>query len=402
MTETKAEYSNFRGRGSLQDVVTELQRQIEARVDFVADTRDMQVTVGEKGDLRLAPSNGNLADFLPRDGVSVLDQALTQFGQKAPVTNGIPTRFLRNAAREHPRRTADFLTGIMHDSPDRRLVRILDGSCRAFLSDSYKVIDNYDVAKCALETCQKVGGRVLEASVTDGAFRLKMISPEIWDKIERTRTDSPSGNWYAGGLGSQEYLSKVGANTRGDLPMHGGSETVWPIATVGNSETGHGKFYLRSGIIMAICFNLATVEEVMGMVHLGSKMEVGLFSRSTLEKEADLIFCQFRDAFRVMFTQESFQAIVSRVRDSANTEIKSPSKAIELTVAASDVLSDDDVGVLVDYFTAEPGNSVYSLGQAVARMAQDLDADKADDVEVLAGEILTGKHNSKLSAALVA
>lgn len=402
MTETTAEMSRFRGRGSLQDVVTELQRQIEARVDFVADTRDMRIAVGEKGDLRLAPSNGNLADFLPKDGVSILDQALNQFGQKAPVSGGIPVKFLRHAAKEHPVRTADFLTGIMHDSPDRRLVRLLDGQCRAFLSDSYKVIDNYDVAKVALETCQRVGGRVLEASITDGGMRLKMISPEIWDVIERVRTELPSQVWYAGGLGSQEYLSKVSANTRGDLPMRGGAETVWPIATVGNSETGHGRFFLRAGILQAICFNLATVEDTFSHVHLGSQMEVGLFTRSTMEKEADLIYCQFRDAFTVMFTQDSFKALVARVKDSANTEIQSPSKAIELTVKASDVLSDEDVSTLVDYFTQEPGNSLYSLGQAVARFAQDLDADKAGDVEELAGEILTGKHTSKLQSALVA
>ena len=263
------------------------------------------------------------------------------------------------------------------------------------------MIDNYDVAKVALETCQKVGGRVLEASITDSSMRLKMISPEIWDVIERTRTESPSSSWYAGGLGSQEYLSKVSANVRGDLPMHGGSETVWPIATVGNSETGHGRFFLRGGILQAICFNLATVEETFAHVHLGSRMSVGLFSRSTMEKEADLIYCQFRDAFTAMFTTESFQAIVSRVNNSANTEIQSPSMAIELTVKASDVLSDDDVSTLVDYFMKEPGNSLYSLGQAVARMAQDLEADRAGDVESLAGDILTGKHTSKLQSALV-
>jgi len=394
--------TSFRGRGSLSEVVTELQRQVESRVDVVCDTRDLAITVDNGGNLRLAPANDHLTEFLPRDGVSVLDQALTQLGSKAPVTNGIPTRFMRHAAREHPVRTADFLTGIMHDSPERRLVRILDGSVRAFLSDSYKVVDSLDVAKCVLEQAQKVGAKVIEASVTDSSMRLKLFSPEVWDVLERGGDNGPKAT--VGTRASRSYMDQgVRHNIRGGFTMHGGPDTVWPVFTAGNSETGHGKFYGRAGFLVPECTNGISVEETFAHIHHGAKMDIGVYSQSTRQKEADLLFCQFKDAIGAAFTQESFQALCAKVRGSISKEVKSPSTAVELIIKSSEVLSDDDFSSLLDHFVAEPGtSSLYNLGQAVARFSQDASADKAGDLETLAGEIVTGKHTGKLKEALVA
>ncbi len=402
MTDTQITAESFRGRGSLEAVVNELQRQIETRVDVVCDTRDLRVITGEDGDLRLAAANRNLADFLPPDGVSVLDQALSQFGAKAPVTNGIPTRFLRHAAKEHPLRTADFLTGIMHDSPDRRLVRLLDGSCRAFLSDSYKVVDSLDVAKVVLEQAQKVGAKVIEASVTDASMRLKLFSPDVWDTLDRGDYHAHEGT--VGTRASRSYMDQgVRHNIRGGFQMHGGPSTVWPVFTVGNSETGHGKFYGRAGFLVPECTNGISVEETFAHIHHGSKMDIGVYSQSTRVKEADLLFCQFRDAISASFTLESFKALCARVRGSISKEVRSPTTAVELIIKSSEVLGDDDFATLLDHFVAEPGtSSLYNLGQAVARLSQDASADKAGDLESLAGEIVTGKHTGKLKEALVA
>ena len=100
-----AEYSGFRGRGSLADVVEELSRQVEASADFVADTRDM--TFGRDtrtGGLTLRAANKNLWDFVPEAGLPFLDQSLVQVANKAPISGGegrtstgIPARFFRNS-----------------------------------------------------------------------------------------------------------------------------------------------------------------------------------------------------------------------------------------------------------------------------------------------------------------
>ena len=111
------------------------------------------------------------------------------------------------------------------------------GQCRAFLSDRYKVLDHYDLALTSLQAVQGQGGEVIEASLSERSMRLKFTSRSIFDAIEQRR-HSGGGNWYAGGLGNTEHLRRVGARTEGDLP--GGPDTVHPMVTVSNSETGHG------------------------------------------------------------------------------------------------------------------------------------------------------------------
>ena len=282
------------------------------------------------------------------------------------------------------------------------MVRVLDGNVRAFLSDSYRAIDNYDVASHALRTLQDCGGRVIEASLSDSKMRIKMISPEIWETIERKRTSAPSSEWYAGGLGNAKHLARVAANSVGNLPMHGGPDTVNPLGELGNSETGHGGLYYKGGILQAICFNLATVQEVLRNVHLGSRQDIGHMTQETIRKEADVIFSKLRDTVSAFFTAESFRAIVEQCRATAGQVLLAPSMAIGALVESDDRLGDDDLLKLVDHLSGQPVDeaTVYDVGQAVSRYAQDTaDDDMAIDLEALAGEILTGKHSRVLVEA---
>lgn len=399
-----SEWSGFRGRGSLLDVVNELKRQTESRKDFVVDSRDLKVVPdldAAPGTLRLVAATDSVRDFLPREGHRLLPQALVQFAGKAGP--GLGARELKKLAAANPNRTAEFLTGLAHDDPHRRLVRCLDDHVRAFLSDRYRVIDNLDLATWALQGLKDVGGQVLEASVTDRHLRIKMVSTEVWDRVERERTGGDSRQWYAGGLGNQQFLSRVSARSVEQLPLQGGQDTVWPIVNVTNSETGHGGYGASVGILQGICFNLATVEDRLVNVHLGSRLETGILSTETVQAEARAIMLKLRDTIQSGFDQDAFRRLVDTIRDAAAREIHSPSQATDLLVKASDALVDDDIDNLLGHFRAEPGvPSVYSLGQAVSRYAQDTDdADKADGLEALAGAVLRGDHNKALAKVTV-
>lgn len=412
--QTVAEYSTFRGRGSLGDVVKELERQAEAAVDFVADTREMEWVVGEKGDLRLKPRNDNLRDFLPANGIPLLDQALSQVASKAPISAwsgdekksrnaGIPIRFFRASLKQHSARTLDYLNGVMWDEGKRRLVRCLDDKVRAFLSDQYRDIPTMAVAKQALGIIKNLDGQVMEASVTDSHIRIKIIATDIWDKIEEARTSGPSSEWYAGGLGSQEALSRVGANSRGPLQAkmeeQGGSQTVWPSATILNSSTGHGGLEFRGGFLKGACYNLATVEQIMRAVHLGSRLDTGIYQRDTVEAEAESIFLKLRDNLQAWFTQENFTAVCDKMRGTSENKIEKPSAAVRLLVE-SDLLSDGDLDDVLSFFIQQEAPTVHGLGQAVSRYAQDVTADRAEDLEELAGTLCLGSHNRVLAGAI--
>ena len=389
------ERAGWRGRGSLSSMVSELKRQIDARLDFVIDSRDLVVAV-DGGQLRLKGSP-SAAEWIPRAGFALQRQALRQLAERA--NPSIPLRHVEEAAEKAPRRLADYMTGLMHDAPERRLVRVLDGKVRGFLSDAYKCIDNADVAAAVLEGAKEARASILEATLSDTAMRIKLVVPEIVEDVERVRSGDASGG--AGSIGSPEYLARVAANSRGTMPqLPSGPNAVCPILTVGNSETGHGTFFGRVGILQAFCVNLATVETKLAQVHLGQRLETGIFSRETIALEADLILRKGKDLMRTAFDPARFKELVDKVRATVGQVVVRPIAAVEVACRAG-LLGLDRLDALTQAFMQEPGGtSVYNLGQAIARVAQDVDnADEASEWEQFAGDVLSGKHSRELMAA---
>ena len=381
------------GRGSLDELVAELRRQQETKLDFVCDVRQLLLGIhddAEPGKEREAltmfarPGSGMASELVPDGGLRVKDQALQQMGDRSGPN--IPWTYLQRLRDERPLTAVDLLNQTHFDMQSRRFIRCLDGKVRAVLSDRYRVIDNYDIAFSALQVAHQHGGEVIEAALSDKRMRIKFTSRDVWDVINETRRDPNSGNWYAGGLGNQKHLSAVSARTRGELP--GGPGTVHPLVTVRNSETGHGGFGVRVGILKGICFNLATVEDVVTQVHLGGSLEPGLFSAEAIEADTKAIMLKARDAVAGAFKLDVFRKLVARVRASQDATIEDASHAAENVVKHTAVL-EGELDSLLAYFHRDYDATAFGMAQAVSRLAQDtVDAEHAADLEDAAGEIM--------------
>lgn len=377
----------WNGRGGLAALVAELDRQKASKVDAVIDTRMLKVEArsggARDGALFLVPVAAQAREFMPTDGVEISDSALCQIGER--VSPNIPAKFLRSLAGERPTRAAELATALLHDTGKRNFVRMLDGRVRAFLSDRYRALENYDLAFGALDVARELGAEVLEASLSDKTMRLKMVRRDVFDTIDATRSGD-KGGWYAGGLGSKDYLSRVHARTGGDLP--GGPGTVHPVVTIGNSETGHGGLFARIGILHAVCFNLATVETVVANVHLGERLEVGVFTAETVTAESRAIMLKARDSIRAAFTEDKFRKVVAAIKGANEIEIAAPTTAVGNLVENAD-LSESAMDSILAHFLGDYRPTLYGLSQAVARYAQDVeDGDTAGDVEELAGKLV--------------
>lgn len=390
--EIRSTYSSFRGRGSLKQLVDELERQISARVDFVADTRQMKCVfhqTDEKdkkpvGHLRMVPNACQVAEYIPDEGVPILPQAFTQLTAKESPKASHGTTFFKALRAENPLRAAQFITALMHDKPTRRQVRVLDGSVRAWLGSTYRIVDNYSIALTALEHCRDHGGEVIEAVLSDSKMKLKFISRDVWDRIDQERTNA---KWnYAGGLGNQEWLGKVGARTEGDLP-HGGS-TVFPVVTVGNSETGHGQTTLDLGALLAACWNLAIVEEVVAQIHVGGKLDEQIFTRETIEANSKSTMLKLRDGIGVAFDAKKFGPIVQRMRTAQSQEILAPTPAVSQLIEATDITEGRKDSIL-QHFLQDYDTTRFGLAQAVSRVSQDAgDEDESSTLEKVAGQLI--------------
>lgn len=385
----------FAGRGRLAAVVDELRRQVDARVDFVADSRDFRVAVLSPTDVRLIPGP-SARDFLPADGVPMLDQALTQLADR--LDPPMPVRYLRALIERAPVRFADLATGLLHDNGKRRLFRVLDGRVRAILGDTFRPIESLDVVVALLRGAQENPAvRVLEASLTASHLRVKLCNPTVFAAIDSAAPGTHE--WIApGDAASAEWRQRVGLTIEPPEDPQGGPSTLWPLVTASNSETGQGRMVGHVGTITRACCNLAIHEETLAHVHLGERLDSGMFRQDTVSAEAKAIALKARDLVAVAFDETRFRALVDTVRAATEQPVAAPVTAARNVLKLTDSIADSELDALVATFSTQPGRpTVYALGQAVARMAQDTqNADVAFERERLAGAIMRGEHSNAI------
>jgi hypothetical protein len=376
------------GRVSLQQLVAELDRQRESRVDFVADSRLLHIANGTDDDprLRLQPADTTTGEWLDPDGVPINDAALPQVC-RTPETE-TPIKFARKMiANGHGDLLATSLSALWHREPKKRFVRMLDGRVRGVLSNRYRVLDNYDLAFNALELAKTNNAEVVECNITPTKMRIKMVDRNVWSAIDDVQRGGNQRNWYAGGLGNADYLGQVGAKTRGDLP--GGPGTIHPSITITNSETGHGGLSVRIGILRAICFNLATVEDVASHVHLGGAMDDGIYTEETLSADSKAIMLKIRDSITTAFDAERFEKLVAKCKEANVDRIDAATDAVDM-IAGQHSMAQMQRDSILEHFLSDYDRTRYGLAQAIARHAQDVaSCELAAELETISGHVLT-------------
>jgi len=380
-----AEFNNaWKGRGSLGQLVAELERQRLARIDFVADVRHLKVECN--GGVKLIPTSAQAFEWMPAGAMMFNKSAYHQLAGKC--SPSIPTKFFDKMLEERPGRLGDLINGLHMDDPEKRLVRTLDNEVRAWLSNGYRVIDNLDIAFTCMEEAHKKNAQVFEADLSDKRMRIKFTTQQVWDVIDIKQKSDDKSSWYAGAIGNRELIGKtiLGARIQEELP--GGPGTIHPVVTVLNSETGHGGFHVRIGILMGICFNVATLETIVSQVHLGERLDEGIFSREAISAESKAIMLKARDAVTAAFDPVKFRAIVAKAKAAQADKVESPTAAIDNVIELG-VVNEEQREALMTYFLRDYDPTRFGFAQAVSRLAQDEeDPDNAGDLEALAGKII--------------
>lgn len=134
---------------SLQELAIELDRQAKVKKDYVATAGAMQMTaVNENFDLVIGNTPFQLNENAHR-----------QLGLQLK----IPAPYYERMRAENPGLLMANVNGWFQQSPDtRRMVRTLDGTARAILSDRYRRIDNYEVAQTVLPIISEMQGARME------------------------------------------------------------------------------------------------------------------------------------------------------------------------------------------------------------------------------------------------
>lgn len=263
------------------------------------------------------------------------------------------------------------------------------GMGRAFLSDRYGCIDNYDVLLAALKGVHDAGvqAEVVAADLSESRMRVKVAVPAV-----RTLAPTLLKNYNSPFAGEGEQ-NRAGWNLergRAAAQREGldfgdeGEPVVFAGFIISNSETGGGAFTITPSLTVKVCKNGLTItKDALRRVHLGGRMEEGLikWSEDTTRKQVELVTAQAGDAARTFCDIDYITKVISEVEEAAGVEVAKPTEVITQVCKTLKFTDDEAEGILGHFIT---GGQMTAGGvlNAVTSFAQTVpDPDRGAEIE---------------------
>jgi hypothetical protein len=335
---------------ALPDLARELQRQLAGKRDYLATTTALRFETAPDAGSQLIIRNGTEHAF------AVTEHAHGQLAARL----GIPRPYFDRMRRERPELLDENVNAWLQHKHERRLIRTLDSAARAYLSERYRRLDNFDLAEAVLPlVAAESGARVESAQVTATRFYLKAVFPRVEGEVKK-----------------------------GDVVQAG--------ICVSNSEVGAGSLSVQPLVFRLACLNgLIVPDATMKRHHIG-RAEGGdeeaheLFADETLAADDRAFFLKVRDLVKATLDAAKFNKIIDRLRASTETSITGdPVRSVEV-LSERFGLNDGERGGVLRHLVSGGDLSQYGVIQAVTAFAQDssLDYETATRFEQLGGEVL--------------
>lgn len=337
---------------NLVDLAAELQRQAETKKDAIVPSRLLEMQ--PNGDLQIRMSSESpLGEIVP-----LAHTAHRQLGTRV----GIPGTYYERMKAAAPELLAQNVNYWFQTAPEDHLVRMLDGQARAFLSNKYQRIDNYEVAEAVLPVLGELGVRVISAEVTERRLYLKAVN-------ERSRKDV-----------------KVG-------------DTVEAGVLITNSEIGFGALTVQPLVHRLVCLNGMVVNDTaFRRKHVGKALEVEndaalYLSDETVAQTDKAILMQARDIVRGALDEALFGRTVEKMQAAAGDRIEgSVTESVRVlgkTVGLLQHEAENVLATLIDHGAECGGSTRYGLLNAVTKYAQTVESyDRSTELEAIGGKIL--------------
>lgn len=344
----------FRTKDVLTSIEATLKEQNEKKKDFIAPAKT--ITYENKHLFLTGEKPSDIAAY------EVTDFCHEQIAEKLD----IPLKYFKKMMVKRPALFEENINAwLREDGVSKYLLRCLKDDrtaiARAFLSNSYNCIDNYDVLYAALEAISRMRVKVeiLKAEVTEKRMYLQVVCPEVEIQAEAFLKD---------------YMRK-GNNGVGYGIMSGFS--------LANSEIGCGKFEVMSRAVAPICNNGLTIkDDSFSKIHLGERLAPGeiIWSERTRNKNYELIISQVQDAVSTFLNKDYLGKMVERVAAIQNIKLEYPTDAVK-NVCRELSIPEDHRKNIMNYFLNDGVHDASGILHAVTRESQNMHADLQYDVE---------------------
>jgi hypothetical protein len=350
---------------TLTELAQEIERRANGKQDLVASTGNLQVlTAAESGqkDMQLSIAGDRMVAI---NGIA---------HQQVAGHTEIPKAYYDRMLKDEPGLLANNVNTWFRKYPTHRMVRTLDGTARAFLSDKFAPdMENEDLAEAVLPVLLDMNLAIMSCEITDRRLYIKAVDK----KVERE-------------------LAKTGARF-GD----GGHTIVRvnsPAITISNSEVGMGALSIQGGVYDQFCSNLASFgERSMRRAHLGQKQNIAegelyaMLSDKSKRLNNAALWSTVRDVVRGVFDRAKFDALVDKIEGTQADRISPEAdivKVVEVSRRKLDLTEGEGKGLL--RHLAEGGDlSRFGLYNAITRMSQDVqDYDRATELERIGAKVI--------------
>ena len=338
---------------TLQQMLTEVKRQSESKEDYlIAPNRLRMESYGKEMFLHLSDDSGTeLIEPMTITGI-----AHRQIGTHLR----IPAAYYDRMREERPDLLAYNANTWFKQESSQRMLRTLDGSARAYLSNRYRRIDNIDIAGVTLPI---LGGlpdiRFESCQITESRMYIKAVNPRLQAEV------SP-----------------------GDIVQAG--------VIISNSEVGLGSVNIQPLVYRLVCSNGMVVNDAQTRRnHVGRVNEATenyqLYSDKTLEADDKAFAMKIQDTVRAVVDEVRFTQVVNLMKDAKDARMNTADVPGVVKLVSRDfhITEEESSGVLQRLIE---GNdlTLYGLSNAVTRHSQDVeDYDRATALEGIGYNILS-------------
>ena len=349
---------------NINELAKKITDQAEKKVDMVVDSRSMQLLPVEQDDVTTnAPVLMSIDDSKQMEITSTAHRQLATRLQ-------IPYAYYERVMNNNPVLLAENVNNWLGQTQNKRMIRTYqsDGSTvwdlmRADLSNKYLTFDNEDVAEAVLPVMFDEQLEIISSNVTEKKLYIKAVTDKLTGEIGR-------GDVVRGGV------------------------------IVSNSEVGYGSVNVQAFIERLVCMNGMIAETSFRRRHIGASHDItDLLSRDTLNKTSEALVGQVQDVVRNVLSNEGFNNVLGKLRETTETEIAKPIDAVEI-IQKQFRFTEDEKDSVLNHLIKGGDTTKWGLTNAVTRASQDLeDYDRATEFEKFGWDV-ANLSNTVLEPAL--
>lgn len=340
---------------TITEMAAEIERQAAAKADYLVNPQKLEMdATGGKPMLRVL--DGGVDQMEP---LSIQETAHRQMGTHL----GIPWRYYEKMLQEGPGLLSHNVNHwLRRGEPAQRMLRTLDGKARAFLSNRYRPIDNFEIATAVLPIIMEIQGARFESTqITENYMYIKVVNPRLTGEV------------------------RVG-------------DVVQAGIVISNSETGLGAVNVQPLVYRLACLNGMVVNDASTRTrrnHVGransTDENFALYSQETLDQDSKAFMMKVQDTVRAAVDEARFARVLDIMRESTQARLDTTDiPALVKVTSSSFNLTDAEGKGILQHLIEDADYTLYGLANAVTRYSQDVeDYDRASKLEAIGYNVMT-------------